>query len=211
MQSRELGAAANEISIACEADRALAESWRVLHRCVLEPTGTEPTVLQLAEASLRLEWSDEAQLMAALDMIESGAPLSAIELLKRLLTVPASKSIEVCVWNNLGLAYKYLNRLPLAHECYVSACTVGVERIEPWLNRLVRGLQLGHISDVRDTSLVVEEMAPSAPHRLDLFVKANLRERMQGIWSPTKASQESLEAIRLVAGPAVRRILNVFE
>jgi hypothetical protein len=100
-------ALAREARRQASADKSLTDMdpcWSLIEACVRDPRGGSPSVLQLAEASLRLEPTDEARIMAALELTQHGSPESATRILHHMLSAPLPVSIEVSAWNNLGMA-----------------------------------------------------------------------------------------------------------
>ena len=85
----------------------VAPAWSLLERCVGEPFGDEPTVSQLAEASIRLEPSDAARVLAAVDLIQRGAPRAALEVLHRVVAGFPEREILLHAWNDLGMSYSF--------------------------------------------------------------------------------------------------------
>jgi len=144
-------------------------------------------------------------------MITGGAPAAAITLLQHVLSCSAAKNITVCAWNNIGTAYTYLDRMTDAHKCHAKACSVDEDRPEPWLNRLIIGVQLGFTVDARDVCRVVDSFAPSAEDLLRRYAESKRIEREKGEWCPSEASRKSLDVLQSTCGSAARRVLSVFD
>jgi hypothetical protein len=160
---------------------------------------------------LRLEPTDEARIMAALEMIERNTPEVAIRLLRRMLSAPLRSDIAACVWNNLGMAHTFLGEMSEAFDCHGQACMAERSRLEPWLNRLVLGVQLGRSSESEAASKVVDELAEASEEVIKLFARAKRIQREQGQWSPTLEGRASARRLESASGAGTRRIVSVFD
>jgi len=188
----------------------LDHPWKLLEECVRHPFGLAPTVTQLAEASLRLQPSDEARIEAGLDLIHLGAPEASVRILHDVLQAPASASIWASAENNLGVAFAYLGEMEKAHHHHVSACEVGEDVLEPWMNRLIFAIQLGLVDDARLAAESIDSLA-SETHPLVVSVaKRQEVDRLSGVWFPTGVSHESIRQLESRLGPASRRIIAGF-
>lgn len=184
--------------------------WILLERCVRDPFGDSPTVTQLAEASLRLQPSDEARIQAGLDLIHLGAPEASIRILNDVLQAPASETIRSSAENNLGVAYSFLGEMQKAHQHHVAACDVGEDSLEPWMNRLVFAIQLGLVDDARIAAESIDSLALESHPAIDMSAKNLEAERLAGVWSPTSQSHASIRKLESRLGPAACKIIASF-
>ena len=191
-------------------DKGLKVYWQLIDQCVGELHGSRPTVVQLAEASLRLESTDEARIMAALDMIRSGAPDTGIQILTHVLAAPTSAAVAVSARGNLGMAYSFLGKPSSALAHYSAACGLGVECLEQSMNRLLFGLQLGQVEEVREAIAMIEALGSDALGPAECFARSRLTLRERGNWSPSIESRSTIRDIDSTLGPASRRIASVF-
>jgi len=189
----------------------LDSGWRLLDHCVEAPYGDTPSVTQLAEASLRLEATDEARIMAALDLTTGGAPKAGIRILAHVLEEPSANSVAICARGNIGMAHSFLGEIPLALKHYSAACSLGGECINQSMNRLFFGIQLGNIEEARAASLMMEAAASESLAAVALFADNRGILRLRGTWTPSSESREAVRRLGRYFGPASRRIARVFE
>jgi hypothetical protein len=149
--------------------------------------------------------------MAALDMTMRGAPEGAIRILRQLLMAPVSGAIAASAWNNIGMAYSFLGEMVKAHECYAMACQADESRLEPWLNRVVQGIQLGMTKDACESGKMIDRF-PSSHHCIvNMFSAAKRRQQENGEWQPSQSSRSVIRLLETSCGPAMRRMISVFE
>lgn len=189
----------------------LAFCWCLLDRCVGAPYADHPSIAQLALASLRLEPTDEARIMAALDLIQGGAPEAGIRILVYVLGAPSSSSVAVSARGNLGMAYSFLGDLPMALAHYSAARRLGGQCLDQCMNCLVFAIQLGRVEEAREAALMIETLALASFAPVQLFSETRSILRRRGNWSPSAESLETIRKLSPCFGPASRRIASVFD
>ena len=189
----------------------LEPAWALVEKCVGGVSTDEPTVSQLAQASLRLEPCDEARIFAAVDLMIRNAPRTAVQILRRVISEYPTADIQLHAWNNLGAAHSFAGELAKAHECYLLACSIQEERVEPWMNRLVFGIQLGLVDDACEASRAIDGLIAADHPLLLAFARSQASSRSRGAWKPSRQSGDTLSGLESRIGPSARRIALVFE
>lgn len=183
----------------------------LLEQCVTDFRGLEPSVADLAEASLRLEARDEARVMAALDYAQRDMPRAAIQILERVIAELPRSEILMCAWNNLGMAWSMLQETGKAFESHVEGCSIVADRAELWMNRLLFGIQLGLAEDVRRSARTLDDLISEDDPLIEWYAADRAEQRRNGVWTPSRESLEMRIGSMLGPGSASRRIADVFE
>lgn len=183
----------------------------LLEECVADFEGLEPSVADLAEASLRLEPRDEARVLAALDYSQREMPRAAIQILERVIADLPRPEILMCAWNNLGTAWSLLGETGKAFHSHAEACSIVVDRAELWMNRLLLGIQLGLVEDVRRSARTLDDLISDDDPLIEGYAADKAEQRRTGVWTPSRESLELRIGSKLGTGSASRRIANVFE
>lgn len=182
----------------------------LLFRCTKDPTGDEPTVADLASLSCRLEPTDYARILVAMDLSHRGSPRTAVHLLLNVLERPVSEAVTVSARDTLGVAYAALGDMKSTHRSYTLSCASEHKYINAWMCRLFFGIQLGLRHDVQESSRRLEELLPMTHPALESYIRSLEQQRHEGGWNPTADSQRVLTTLRSSLGLVAGRIADVF-
>ena len=188
----------------------LSTARALIEKCVAEPRGAEPTVAELAEASLRLEPRDESRVMAALDYIQREMPRTAIRILGRVIAELPRPDVLATAWNNLGMARSLMKDLARAHQAHVEACNLVTDRADSLMNRLMLGIQLGLTEDVHCAAKDLDDLVSENHPLIGWYCAEMSEQRRKGIWLPSEESLQIRSKSPISSGSASRRIADVF-
>jgi len=188
----------------------------LLLRYVTSPDASAGSVSELALASIRLQPTPQARIYVALDRMLHGEPWTGIRVLEGVLARGVSDVLASQVWENLGFARYEQRRLPEALLAFDRAVALDPLRPTPLLNSLAVALQLGNERVVFDRAGRLEEFAGEDSRRLGSAEQlrrqgeAMSRQREGGHWNPSSDGSRLRLVLSDRAGPAMRRILDVF-
>jgi hypothetical protein len=176
-----------------------------------DPAREEPRVYELAAVSHRLQPTQEAQVLGAMDLSQRESPTTAVRLLLRVLNDRPSVATAGCVCNNLGFAWNELGDLRKAFEALGEAMRFSEELALTRLNRLALGIQLGDECAALDANRELDSLIAADHPAVTAFVETALLARNSHRWSPTYEATTLVKMIRDQLGEAGRRIADAFE
>lgn len=186
------------------------EALELLALAVSDPFGQEPTIAALAAASHRLEPTNEARILAGMDLETRDAPRSAVELLGAVLDTQPGPEHEVAAWNNLGFAYGRLDDHKRESRAYRNACTDDPFLIPAYLNRLLNALLILDTQDVMTVSRTLDDRVPPDHPAVERAVMNKRMRKIEAGWLPTEQARRFSSEIKDSLGPTARRIADVF-
>ena len=164
------------------------DACALLDRCVEDPLGNEPDVGALAAASFRLQRTDDARIMAAMELAYGSGQRAALEILHDVLSTDPMPNTWPSVWSHVGVAYSGLLEFEKARIAFKRVCTIDDCSPIAWLSRLALDMQLGDLQDIA----VVEDWQSNSRHDVHAsvrhFADSILHLRILGRWKPTRAA-----------------------
>jgi len=187
-----------------------AEALVLLERCVSDPLGGEPGIGILAAASFRLQRTDEARIMAAMDLAQGASPRRAIEVLADVLANHPTPSNEASAWSQVGLAYSRLMEFECARDSFRILCRLHPATAPAWLSRLTMDIQLGDVADIDDCASTLTDSLRHAPCAVRGFVESMVRLRAMNEWTPSPHAATARDEVMRRHPGVVAEVVDVF-
>ena len=181
----------------------------LVERCAADPFGDEPTAADLATAAFRLEPSDEARVLVAMDFTERNAPRTALRLVRDVLAFNPPTGVAESAWSIVGYCHSNTGGLEQSHQAYEMICKLDPERITAWMCRLFMCLRRGDREDALDASRTVNELAAGRESHVGRFLRSLKAQRREGHWCPTEDSARLAEVVKDRQGGTAGRIADV--
>jgi hypothetical protein len=210
LDKTELAAQADaQLALNTETMDEAATGLSLLEHCVRDPLGKEPSVAELAAASFRLEPTNQARLLGALDMAGTNRQQTALRVARDVLTFLPTEEQAVRAWECTGLAYGKLKVFPAGHAAYQRASSIGADYLEAHMNRFVFALQAGKRREAMVSSEIVEEFVQPQHPCLHWYTSALRHRRNAGEWAPTTDANTLAAELKGKLGAVGQRIIDV--
>jgi tetratricopeptide (TPR) repeat protein len=188
----------------------VGEALELLHRCTSRSLETKPCAADLAVASLRLEPTHQARLIASIDLAQSDSPRTALEIAHDVLSGQVTGGEAARAWEYAGAAQVRLGNLDRAFEAYGRACERDPASFLPQMNRLVFAVQLAREADAIESSRRLQELVSAEHPALEWFVQCQWEALNARAWTPSERGRALARKIMDKAGSVGRRIIDVF-
>lgn len=182
----------------------------LINLCADDPLGEEPTAADLAAASLRLQPTDEARVLAGIDFAHRDSPWTALRVMGDVLASDPLPGVAASVWSCIGFVYSRWHEYGRSRRAYAKHCSLDPEGIPAWMFRLCMSLQTGDTSEALQSAQSINDLAPRGRLHVDRFVRSLAKRRRSGEWTPTTDALRLVPIIRDRIGDAAGRIADVF-
>lgn len=187
----------------------LDREFDLLGLCVANRLGATPSPVQLAAASYRLQPTNEARILAAMDLAQTSGPRTALRTLQEVLRNQPSMSEVGSAWDNIGFSWERAGDQQRAHDSFEEGCRAIPERASTQLNRLILALQVGNKPSAEDAARRLDDLVSSDQPWVNWFVDSAVVRRQGGEWTPTPVGRKLALALESQMGAVGRRIAHV--
>jgi len=186
-----------------------AGASHVLADALALPPDAVASPSQIALAALRLVPSDNARNYLGYQLVRSGNLRSALRIFEDVAARSPRLSSVVSALSWSGFAYSQMNEPRLCQEMFAKAVRQGDGWPNDAMSWLTISVQLGDLQQAERAAAWVDRVCNPDDQVVRWWVEARIRER--GVaWSPSKAAQGSISALRDRVGETSQAVLNVF-
>jgi hypothetical protein len=181
----------------------------LLERCVTTPHSRTPSVCELATASLRLEPTESARILAAIELSHGLSPRTSLTLLEGVLARNPTRREQLSALTHIGLAHSKFGAFDKARNAYRAACFLDESVLIGWIGFLLMSLQMGDATGSLQASQGLEQATQHKTCLIEDWAERLEIRRLSNEWRPTDKALITSKQIKDRLGSAGRRLADV--
>lgn len=183
----------------------------LLSRSLRLASGQSPSISELIAVAMSLEPTNQARLIAAIDLALRGNQYSAIRVARSVLNKNPAQEHAVRAWECIGFALSKLARYTQAYKAYDRACAIGNQYLEARMNRFLFALQAGARKEALDSAADLDTAVNVEQPNVKWFLSVTKERQSQGEWTPTEGGKRLGSTIATDLNEVAKRIADVVQ